>query len=561
MRYPVKSENNFKRIVALAVTMVLIMSFSFQVYAEAIYYVVKTGDSLSNIANQFGVDVDALAAANGIKDKNIIFPGQKLLISESPPEKGVKTELSEEEGKDDQETTTYEFLSEYLLSEEDDSPEISIAMLNASVRDILSSIALYVNEYIFYIGQDDTSTFVVENVKPKKALDMFLKTVQPSGQKLSYIRDGNIIIIGPIDMLKKNFFNEITLKDFKLKYIPAEVLSTQIAALGLELTNIFLSSTPNHLFVQGTPQELAKVAELITILDKKEYFPDEVVNETRIYLRQYELRYITADMLRNIVSGLGIQLDMITVPNNPKTVWVNGDSNAISNFLEVKNKMDIEKNAPPEGGLDDSEYVLYHYSFQHIVYEDIADIVSGLLPEVTVFPLDFYPSVVLVHAKPDAFKSFLELVDGLDQRYLADKTKYYHHRLNNITAQEAAARIESMAIENLNVYTMNLAKFSKDLLVVCPEYMQDEVRELINGLDVKGTAIRVPVDYSTVIDGQQKLEARREILVKLTGLLKEQFYISGNIARGDSFHYIMYVEGTPEEIQLVSDMIAKMDNP
>ena len=118
-----------------------------------------------------------------------------------------------------------------------------------------------------------------------------------------------------------------------------------------------------------------------------------------------------------------------------------------------------------------------------------------------------------------------------------------------------------MAIENLNVYTMNLAKFSKDLLVVCPEYMQDEVRELINGLDVKGTAIRVPVDYSTVIDGQQKLEARRDILVKLTGLLKEQFYISGNIARGDSFHYIMYVEGTPEEIQLVSDMIAKMDNP
>ena len=112
--------------------------------------------------------MDALAAANGIKDKNIIFPGQKLLISESPPEKGVKTELSEEEGKDDQETTTYEFLSEYLLSEEDDSPEISIAMLNASVRDILSSIALYVNEYIFYIGQDDTATFVVENVKPRK---------------------------------------------------------------------------------------------------------------------------------------------------------------------------------------------------------------------------------------------------------------------------------------------------------------------------------------------------------------------------------------------------------
>ena len=43
-------------------------------------YVVKKGDTLSEIALRFGVSVQALAAANGITDPRLIRPGQVLVI-------------------------------------------------------------------------------------------------------------------------------------------------------------------------------------------------------------------------------------------------------------------------------------------------------------------------------------------------------------------------------------------------------------------------------------------------------------------------------------------------
>lgn len=43
-------------------------------------YVVEPGDTLSVIAEQFGVSVEALSQANGITDVNTIKPGQELTI-------------------------------------------------------------------------------------------------------------------------------------------------------------------------------------------------------------------------------------------------------------------------------------------------------------------------------------------------------------------------------------------------------------------------------------------------------------------------------------------------
>lgn len=43
-------------------------------------YTVVAGDTLTKIANQFGTTIDAIANANGIKNKNLIITGQKLTI-------------------------------------------------------------------------------------------------------------------------------------------------------------------------------------------------------------------------------------------------------------------------------------------------------------------------------------------------------------------------------------------------------------------------------------------------------------------------------------------------
>ncbi|MGB9739429.1 LysM peptidoglycan-binding domain-containing protein [Chloroflexus sp.] len=46
----------------------------------AALYVVQAGDTLSTIAERFGVTVDELVAANNLTDPNFLQPGQTLLI-------------------------------------------------------------------------------------------------------------------------------------------------------------------------------------------------------------------------------------------------------------------------------------------------------------------------------------------------------------------------------------------------------------------------------------------------------------------------------------------------
>ena len=47
---------------------------------KEVVYTVKKGDTLSYIANKFGTSVDTLVKKNGIKNKNLIYVGQKIKI-------------------------------------------------------------------------------------------------------------------------------------------------------------------------------------------------------------------------------------------------------------------------------------------------------------------------------------------------------------------------------------------------------------------------------------------------------------------------------------------------
>ncbi|PFG73572.1 LysM peptidoglycan-binding domain-containing protein [Tepidiforma thermophila] len=54
-------------------------------FAHALTHEVQPGETLSAIALRYGVDVDALAAANGIANPDLVFAGQLLTIAESSP--------------------------------------------------------------------------------------------------------------------------------------------------------------------------------------------------------------------------------------------------------------------------------------------------------------------------------------------------------------------------------------------------------------------------------------------------------------------------------------------
>ena len=49
-------------------------------------YTVKRGDNLTKIASMYGVTVSDLVTSNNIKNPNLIYPGQKIIIKDAPKE-------------------------------------------------------------------------------------------------------------------------------------------------------------------------------------------------------------------------------------------------------------------------------------------------------------------------------------------------------------------------------------------------------------------------------------------------------------------------------------------
>jgi LysM repeat protein len=68
-----------KKVIFSLVISLALVAMTLPVYADTTY-VVKAGDSLSKIAAQFGVSVQAIVTANGITNPNLIWVGENLII-------------------------------------------------------------------------------------------------------------------------------------------------------------------------------------------------------------------------------------------------------------------------------------------------------------------------------------------------------------------------------------------------------------------------------------------------------------------------------------------------
>ena len=61
------------------------------VHAEEGVHVVRAGDTLSTIAQAYGVSARELAAHNGVANQNVIFTGQRLVIPGSAADQRTTT--------------------------------------------------------------------------------------------------------------------------------------------------------------------------------------------------------------------------------------------------------------------------------------------------------------------------------------------------------------------------------------------------------------------------------------------------------------------------------------
>ena len=68
-----------KRVIFSLIISLALLAMTLPVYADSTY-VVKSGETLSQIARRFGVTVQAIVTANGLTNPNLIWAGQNLII-------------------------------------------------------------------------------------------------------------------------------------------------------------------------------------------------------------------------------------------------------------------------------------------------------------------------------------------------------------------------------------------------------------------------------------------------------------------------------------------------
>jgi lipoprotein-anchoring transpeptidase ErfK/SrfK len=80
-----------------ALLLVVVLAAPVAVFAEpesaSTVYVVQRGDTLARIAARYGVSTSALASANGIRNSNLIYTGQRLVIPGASSVKAPGTQL------------------------------------------------------------------------------------------------------------------------------------------------------------------------------------------------------------------------------------------------------------------------------------------------------------------------------------------------------------------------------------------------------------------------------------------------------------------------------------
>ena len=283
------------------------------------YYSVKSGDTLASIASKNGVTVSDIMTYNDLDSTDKIYRGQILKVPVTSANK-----------------------QEQIISS-----TVSIKAKDSNVKDLVSSLAYNAGYKVIYKGSGtETVTLDLEKVSPLKAIDYVTRMVG-----LSYLKDGNTILIASSAELNSTFVDSLVLTKFSFKYITYDELLNQASALGLaDIKKVSQTNNGRDVWISAYPKEMAKLAELVEILDAPENI-SVGSNSIANAFTPIELDYITAADFSSLLANLGLHQG-ITMNPYPNTLFVYVSGRQLTDIMTIKRVVDTDK-AVVEGGTTD----------------------------------------------------------------------------------------------------------------------------------------------------------------------------------------------------------------
>ncbi|NPV72425.1 MAG: energy transducer TonB [Pelotomaculum sp.] len=281
---------------------------------------------------------------------------------------------------------------------------------------------------------------------------------------------------------------------------------------------------------------------------------------SQMILTRFDTWYVPAAKIIAMIKELGLDdsLKVLSIDTNPNVFWAQGTVQSLRKVRELVSAVDTAENR--ESAVSSQVPLEYKtLTLTQIPPSRAVELLKEAGVEIThclkldnrllVFDRTLFPMWDQVES----------LVAQLDIQP-ANKYKVFVYQLKNIVAADAAARLKEFGFEDVKTVTYSNDRFGRELLVICPPYLETSVRSALSSLDGVRSKTKMPVLTMTGTSSYEGLVAVRELLSELSDVPIGSFSISRNLS-GDEDNpvYALWVEETPDRIMLIKDLIGELD--
>lgn len=549
-----------------AVLPIAVLGSSNDTAAEYQYYSVKSGDTLLRIAKNYGVTVSDIMTANDLSNADKIYSGQIL-----------KVPLTSATGSGNR-----------LVSS-----RVSMTLQNADLKDVLSAIALNAGYTVIMedAGSDKGTpiTATLDEMSPLKAIDYVTRL-----GGMTFLKDGNTIYVGTAEALNTTFVDKTVLSKIRLQYISAEALQAQMSALGLADVKVVGTNNANEFYIQGYPKELAKVSELMKLLDVS----SNIMAGGAMVPANFsalELENITADEFNGLLGNLGLSTGIV-LSSRPYTLYVyvtGGNLTDIKTIQKIVDKplsgMNLEAagttaptteskpdtTLPPatepstdgQGGDENppstAGQILREIELTVLDRAAAKEILESFPLEITVYGPEKMTKKIWVAGVPEQVEqaeAYIRQFDNADYAAsVLNNKSFFAYELQNCTASEMLDRLAQLNLEGVTFKTSAYASLTKSLLVYCEPYLVEATKALLLEMDTTATgetANRAIEATNSEAIAQKRIDALRALYPELANYT---FTVKSIPDKQGVDKCITYVMATAQEADYVKALFEELN--
>lgn len=494
------------------------------------YYSVQAGDTIQSIASKNGITVSDIMTFNSLTADSALYKGQILKIPLTS--KNHTSGLT--------------------------SSSITIKAKDAVVKDLVSALATNAGYTVIYKGGNETISVELEKVTPLRAIDYITRLVG-----LSYIKDGNTILVSSPSDLNSTFVDSLVLSQFTFKYITYNELLDQANALGLsDMKVVSQKNNGRSVWISAYPKETAKLHELCEILDVEGNVmfgsSASISNFTPI-----KMNYISPDEFSSLLGNLGLHAG-ITMSSHPSTLYIFATGQQLAEIMKIKaivdtaeatDKPDKDNNTDGEDKTDkpassNTEIVA---GGKTIIKLDLVNI-SKSDAESLIATTD-YAGKVTTYGHSRMFKSIWIMgtsadvngvksaIEGYDTAVASVASTIHTYEAQNCTVAELMSRIANLGLESgVSFYQYDHPELTSMVICYCDDVTwNNEVLEALVAADTvdTGTKMWIPIGSKSGTN-----PAKDKAMLQNTVALMTELYPT--LFGGVNFRYETFTKETPE---------------